>query len=103
MPRLTPEQAEEQLTLAKFLIEEGRVTNWKQLGQALGISRQAAAARFGPDGYGLEMPRNGYNEVLSERFYLSLTDDLAERLKRARQGKTSTVYLRELLDEHLPA
>ncbi len=100
MPRLSAEEKDQQLEMVRWMIADGRIRNWSQLGEMLGISRQAAQARFGAEGYGLEMPKNGSNAV-DNRIYLGLTDDLYQRLK-AHTGGNGQQFIRQLLDTHLP-
>ncbi len=100
MPRLTAEERDEQLETVRRMIDQGHIRNWSELARVLGVSRQAAQARFGPEGYGLEMPKNP-GETVDNRIYLGLTDDLYSRLK-AHTGSNGQQFIRQLLDQHLP-
>lgn len=100
MSKLSAEERDEQLSLVTGLIDEGRITSWTDLGKVLGISRQAAQARFGPDGYGLQMPERKGSPI-DHRIYLGLDENLKARYEQL-PADTRQTWVRRLLDQHLP-
>ncbi len=103
---LTSEQHESDRALATELIQRGRVNSWQQLGTAFGISGQAAHARFGPKGYGLEMPKRTRQPRRMVSVSLdSKGDEDLEVIRRRWTGEpvpTRARIARLILDRELP-
>jgi len=102
----TPEEHRRQADRALQLIGTGQVRTWVALGQAFGITGQAAHARFGPKGYGIRMPER----VVSERWKVSVTLDevlhemieiLRERYPEDERPSRAQV-VRDILARELP-
>lgn len=58
----TPEEHARDKAKAEKMIANGLVQSWTDLGAAFNISGSAAAARFGPKGYGLRVPSQAVHE-----------------------------------------